>query len=586
MISRLSLAASLLLLSTTSSAGLVGGTFIGVAGENDSGSHVAVAPNGDLYVTGQLRGQLDLDGVPGFDSTYGSDPVQHPDDVFVARYDATFSTLKGFTYLGGDSLDWVKGLRVDGEGNVFVLVHIGSSDLNVTPSGYDAQRDGSVTGLLVKLDAGLEQVLGATYVEGDANSGVTMIALCLDGDGNPVVVGGARDGFPATAGAFDAAYAEDPDYPWNDDVIVAKYDASLDTLLGATYLGGTQHETARTCAVTPDGDLVISGITSSGEFPVTSGAWDTTPTELDGGAYREGFVTRLSGDLSTLVASTLLTSQGRSAIKDLAVDSAGNIFVVGDTEADPFPEGAAGDEQNAFVVKFSGDLTTLAASRTLTYTRAEYAFQVAVDSDDRVIFGGTSFIYGGEAFPISDGAWSPESYSHSVAALMRFDNDLVASDFSTVAGGYFGADTLLGMALGADGTLFFTGYSQTANFPVPATGHQSQCAGGDNQMACYDAFALALAPDGPVQPPRLGLTVDGNRVATQWPAVTGAAGYRLHYAPAPYTGPETIGSVELGEATTLAVDLPAGSSFFVAVEGYDADGAVSGYSNIEQFTIE
>ncbi|GAB6043128.1 SBBP repeat-containing protein [Endothiovibrio diazotrophicus] len=581
----LPLATVLLLLSTRAPAALVGGTFIGAAEVNDVAEWVAVGPAGDVYVAGELRGQLDLTGVPGYDLTYHSDPAQHADDVYVARYDAAFTTLKGFTYLGGESLDWAKGLRIDADGNLFVLVHTGSSQLNVTPSGYDGRRDASGGGLLVKLDPTLQQVLAATFVESDAGNYTTMTSLCLDAAGNPLVVGYSQAGFPTTSGAYQRDYAANADYPYYEDGFVAKYDPSLDSLLAATYLGGTRNDTINACAMSPGGDVVLVGTTNSPTFPVTSGAWDTTLTALAEDYYHDGFVARLSGDLSTLVAATYLTAESQDALNDVAVDGDGNVFVAGSSKADPFPEGAVGDEVNGFLVRFDPTLSALTANRTFPYTAGEYGYRVLIDGEGRVIYGGASFSYGGLSFPISDGAAISDNPSHAVAAVMRLDNDLTGYDFATVAGGYFGADTLRGMALGGDGTLYFTGFAQTVNFPVPDGGYQSSCAGGSSGMACYDGYALALTFDATLQPPQLALAVTGQRVEASWNAISGVVGYRLHYAPNPYMGPETIQSLDLGDTTSLAVDLPRGASFYVAVEAYDGSGNASGYSNIELFTI-
>jgi len=62
------------------------------------------------------------------------------------------------------------------------------------------------------------------------------------------------------------------------------------------------------------------------------------------------------------------------------------------------------------------------------------------------------------------------------------------------------------------------------------------------------------------------LTTTGINVSISWTAVPGATGYKLFYAPYPYTGPETIESIDMGAQTNLSGDLREGAAFYVAVK--------------------
>jgi hypothetical protein len=80
----------------------------------------------------------------------------------------------------------------------------------------------------------------------------------------------------------------------------------------------------------------------------------------------------------------------------------------------------------------------------------------------------------------------------------------------------------------------------------------------------------------------LSLVTTGVNVSVSWTAVPGATGYQLFYAPYPYTGPATIGSIDMGMQTSLSADLWSGAAYYVAVQAYDQAGS-SGYSNIGAF---
>ena len=60
-------------------------------------------------------------------------------------------------------------------------------------------------------------------------------------------------------------------------------------------------------------------------------------------------------------------------------------------------------------------------------------------------------------------------------------------------------------------------------------------------VLCETSFS---APD----PPEMTLTTNGLNISVNWTTVFGATGYPLIYAPSPYAGPETIGSMDMGNA--------------------------------------
>ena len=84
--------------------------------------------------------------------------------------------------------------------------------------------------------------------------------------------------------------------------------------------------------------------------------------------------------------------------------------------------------------------------------------------------------------------------------------------------------------------------------------------------------------------PTLTVTISGTTVSLSWTAVTDATGYTLYYAPYPYTGPDSINSLDMGNRTGISANLPDGAAFYVAVEARNSTGS-SGYSNIEYFAV-
>jgi hypothetical protein len=87
-----------------------------------------------------------------------------------------------------------------------------------------------------------------------------------------------------------------------------------------------------------------------------------------------------------------------------------------------------------------------------------------------------------------------------------------------------------------------------------------------------------------IQPPTLSYATNGVNLTASWTSVPEATGYELYYAPYPYTGENTVGSIDVGDDTTFNYTLWDGAAYYIAVKAYNSQ-ETSGYSNIESFTI-
>ncbi len=80
--------------------------------------------------------------------------------------------------------------------------------------------------------------------------------------------------------------------------------------------------------------------------------------------------------------------------------------------------------------------------------------------------------------------------------------------------------------------------------------------------------------------PVLTVTLSGIHLTASWTTVHGAEGTLLSYAPYPYTGIDSIVTVDMGIQTGFSVDLWPGAAYYMAVQAYNSLGN-SDYSNIE-----
>jgi len=200
----------------------------------------------------------------------------------VAKLSSDLGTRQAATFLGGSDWDSATALAIDGQGNVVVAGWTDSSDFPTTAGAYDATYNGGGDAFVAKLSSDLGTRQAATFLGGSSWDVAT--ALAIDGQGTVVVAGWTySSNFPTTAGAYDATHNG------HRDAFVARLSSDLGTRQAATFLGGSDDDSATALALDGQGNVVVAGETESSDFPTTAGAYDAT---LDG--FRDAFVARLS----------------------------------------------------------------------------------------------------------------------------------------------------------------------------------------------------------------------------------------------------------------------------------------------------
>ncbi len=261
----------------------------------------------------------------------------------------------------------------------------------------------------------------------------------------------------------DVAYVLSDDHHYGFKV--GPYDVEkelvIDPLLASTYLGGHNPQPPGNYdddiiygMVAVGGDIYVAGATQSPDFPVHLG-YDET---LDS-SWPDGFVTRMSGDLSTVIASTYIGTDGFDRVTDIALDDDGTIIAVGQAGYGfPVTDGAytwsgTTPTGGGFVARFSSDLSTLEASAVVT--PSGYPWKVALGNAG-IYFGGTT---NSPEFPITDGAYLSTCCPAGAFGIREYDGfaGKLSTDLTTLeAMTYLGGETVSGIAVAPNGTVFIT----------------------------------------------------------------------------------------------------------------------------------
>jgi len=453
--------------------GIAYATYLGGAGVEDSGG-IAVDASGAAYVTG-MTASADFPDTPGALDGSGSGS-----DAYVAKLNPSGTALEWATYLGGDDFDESNAIAVDASGHAFVTGMTRSGDFPASPTAYRGEQYAGQDAFVARLEPDGSGLVYASYLGGaGADSGQ---AIALE-EGRATVAGATSSGdFPTTNGGPGQSYRG------GTDGFVATFDASGVFLPASTYLGGAGLDYASGVDVRA-GQATVTGVTGSTDYPVTSGAFDTSPN-----GQTDAFVTRLSAQTTRLAWSTYLGGGRFDAGNAVAVDAAGAAYVAGraqdDVTAFPTTAGALDPSHNgdadAFVSKLAADGASLAYSTFLG--------TAGFDSANAVALAGTAVQVAGVAgfsgFPVGPAAADRSWGGGQDAFATRLDAAGAALVDSTYLGGT-GNETAAGVAVGPDGGAYVAGRTDAEG--IPATpGALDTTYGGAG-----DAFVVRLgAPSG------------------------------------------------------------------------------------------
>jgi len=391
-------------------------TYIGGGGD-DRGHDITVDLSGNAFIAGKVR-SADLSGAINSPSGGGG-------DAFVAKL-APNGNLEWSTYLGGSSYDQANGITLDGTGNVVVSGRTWSDNLPAATNERNGYWGDAFAGKLT--DNG--HLLWTAYVGGtheDVASGVA-----TDSEGNVLVGGttrssnfdrkinepfGANDGFlakltaqgtvewarylggPGEDSVYDVAIRGETDvlvaglacqglegainvYKGGVlDAFVARISAADGSQIWATYLGGTDNDSAYGIAVDSYGDALIVGNTRSADFEGASNAHHSVHGTLD------AFVAKVSAN-GVQTWATFVGGRYHDEGHGIALDAYGNALVTGITSSYDFegvvhPDSGMGTYAAKILADGSMDQAVLFGG-----SRRDDGYGIAVDQSGNVLITG------------------------------------------------------------------------------------------------------------------------------------------------------------------------------------------------------
>jgi Beta-propeller repeat len=278
---------------------------------------------------------------------------------------------------------------------------------------------------------------------------------------------------------------------------VGRYDRSLPLVIDpvlslsySTFLGGTRGDYGNAVAVDGAGNAYLTGVTGGTKFPTTAGAFQSSP-----GGGTDAFVAKLNPNLSgsaSLVYSTFLGGSDDETSRGIAVDAAGDAFVIGTTRSTNFPtknayQGYQGGK-DVFVSELNPSGTKLLYSTYLGGSGDDIGQGIAVDTAGNAYITGYTYKSG---FPTTAGAYQTSGTGAFVSKINPSLSGTASLVYSTLLNGSDGRATF-GHSVAVDGSGEAVVVGMTASAAFPTTTGAYQFAPGGN----LDAFVTKLNPTG------------------------------------------------------------------------------------------
>ncbi|MCX6229906.1 MAG: gliding motility-associated C-terminal domain-containing protein, partial [Bacteroidetes bacterium] len=399
----------------------------------------SIADNWGFIATYDLEGNAYSGGIVsgiGYPVSLGAYQVSPGGnwDIAIIKYDSLGINRLYATYLGGINADLPHSLIVNSSNQLLIFGTTGSPNFPVTPNAYDTSFNGgqaiTYDGVLAypngvdiyvcKLSSDGSQLLASTYVGGSGNDGLNyrqyydpVLMFGNDslysnyGDGargeiitdnlSNVYVGTCTfsTDFPGTLNGFQ------PLNHGKQEGIVFKLDNSLTNLIWSSYLGGNDDDAIYSIDIDINNNIYVTGGTNSLNFPTTTNAYKTS---YQGGSA-DAFVSRISQNGTTLVASTYYGSNKYDQGYILKCGSDNNVYICGQTKADSntliFNALYNVPNSGQFIAKFIPTLDTLSWSTVFGTGDGKPNISItafAVDICNRIYLAGWGKYWGGYTF--------------------------------------------------------------------------------------------------------------------------------------------------------------------------------------------
>lgn len=442
---------------------IMSSTFLGGA-DDDVANSVAIDAAGNVYIAGATWSS----NFPTLQALKASTEPNYT-DAFVTKFDAS-GALVFSTYIGGSNQDQARAIAVDSSGSVYITGQTSSVDFPTSAQPYLAVGDPFFEDVFVTQLTPTGQLGYSTYLGGSSDDYGNGIVVDESTGQVAVYVTGETwsHNFPISNPLYTVLNTGN-----NGDAFVARIDPGLAgaaSLVWSTYIGGSSRDAANGVATDAAGNVYITGLTESSDFPATAGSY---PSSFVLG-YSRVFVVRINRAGNSLDYAGCIGGTADDIGKALAVDAAGVVHVTGTTRSLDFPVvqplytvADTGDDQDAFLFRLDTNATGPAALSFSTYLGGggpDEGNSVAIDSSGNTYVAGMTW---SADFPVA-GLLSPPldaPNGDKDAFVVKIDASGSNLLYSLFLGGG-NEDQARDIALDPSGDVYVVGQTRSPDFPT------------------------------------------------------------------------------------------------------------------------
>lgn len=313
---------------------------------------IAVDSSGNVYAAmAEVHSGFPHISTGAFDESFNGGT----NDGGLVKISANGSTVVYGTYIGGSNWDGgTPSVRVNASGEAFLLQGTGSTNMPVTANCLQSTKGSGTPGdsHLTKFNStGTAPLLFATYFGGNSNDYSETHGLALDEvtDEPIIAITTKSTNLTTTANAFQDSYqgsggsGTGNNTNYAGDGFVAKLSSDGETLVAATYIGGSVGEGVEGVSVDGMGNIYVTGATYSSDFPTSGDAYQGSKS-----GSADFFMVVLSPDVSMLNYGTFVGGGGIDYCRSSTIDPSDSTFVaVGHSASSNFPVLNAQQSSNA-----------------------------------------------------------------------------------------------------------------------------------------------------------------------------------------------------------------------------------------------
>jgi hypothetical protein len=234
--------------------GLVYSTYLGGSGF-EIASGIAVDSLNHVHIAG-WTGSVDFPIANAIQPTFGGGG----NDGFVTKLNSQGTGLIYSSYLGGSESDLALDIAVDSSANTYVVGRTFSTDFPTANAIQSTSSSGSTHAFVTKLNAQGSDFVYSTYLGGRHGEAR---AVATNAAGNAYVTGSATSVFPLV-NPLQASYGG------NSTAFITKFNSNGSVLDFSTYFGGNGPDSGVDLAVDANGNVYVTGITVSPNFPTAA----------------------------------------------------------------------------------------------------------------------------------------------------------------------------------------------------------------------------------------------------------------------------------------------------------------------------